>query len=147
MCVLECGFPYRSVKKGSMASSTLGSNGVVACMSRYSGRPRRVTPFISNSGSTTDARPSVDATLAVPRVHARPRARPPSTIARASSPRARANPPSDARASIARAFRRTDANILVLASATVDVARASARVARDVAHRCRREDEMVEHGP
>jgi hypothetical protein len=52
MCVLECGFPYCSVRNGNMASSTLGSRGVVACISKYIGRPRSVTPFISNSGSS-----------------------------------------------------------------------------------------------
>ena len=45
----ECGFPYELTKYGSILSKTLGSTGVVACMSKYIGRPLRVIPFISIS--------------------------------------------------------------------------------------------------
>jgi hypothetical protein len=45
--VLECGFPNCSVMKGSIESSTLGSMGVVACISRYRGVPLKRIPFFS----------------------------------------------------------------------------------------------------
>ena len=59
--VREWAFPYCSVRKGIMASRTRGSMGVVACMSRYDGRPSRNWPRTEKPGDSTS--PAADACM------------------------------------------------------------------------------------